>query len=268
MRVLVAGSKQVDAGKTTFSSGLLARTGAHGFKPRAGNDYWFDHDDYLAAVTGGRLYGKDAKRLAAASPGDPEPEAINPLHRLWRPSPGTGKGMLGRDDREFIVDRVGSDWVVNGTVSVPPEAEEFLPLDEATVVESLPALNTVMDRLHLPALETLARTIRSRDPVVIESYGDVARPIRDLAVDAVAVVEPGRMRAYPGDRFGKACEVASGSGVRPTEGSLETVVPDVIELLEPKATASLPALASEVQADPAAVADAYEEAYDALLSLV
>ena len=268
MRLLVAGAKQVDAGKTTFSTGLLARTGAHGFKPRAGNDYWFDHDDYLAAVTAGRLYGKDARRLADASPDDPTPEAINPLHRLWRPSPGTGKGILGREDREFVIDRVGTEWVVNGTVSVPAEAREFLPLEDATVVDSLPDLNAVMDNRHLPALEALAEKIRDLDPVVIEAYGDVARPIQGLAVDAVAVVEPGRMRAYPGDRFDKACAVASGSGVRPTEGSLETVVPDVIELLEAKETVSLPALPGEVQSDPATVADAYAGAYDALLSLV
>jgi predicted P-loop ATPase/GTPase len=38
MTVLVAGAHEVDAGKTTVSTGLLARTGAVGFKPRAGND--------------------------------------------------------------------------------------------------------------------------------------------------------------------------------------------------------------------------------------
>lgn len=267
MRLLVVGATTVDAGKTTFTTGLMDRVGAHGFKPRAGNDYWFDHDDFLAAAPEGRLYGKDARRLAAASVGDPRPEAINPLHRLWQPSPGAGTGILGRKDREFVVDRVGDEWIVNGTATVPPEAREFLPLSSATVVDSLRELNTAMDARHLPALRNVAEEIRSRDPVVIESYGDVARPIRDLAVDAVAVVEPGRMRAYPGDRFGTACDVASGSGVRQPEGRLETVVPDVIELLEAKRTVALPALASAAQSDPAAVADAYAEAYDALLSV-
>ena len=89
MRLLVAGDARVDAGKTTFSTGLCEYLDAPGYKPRAGNDHWFDHDDYLAAVTEGRLYGKDARRLASASPGDPEPEALNPLHRLWRPAPGS-----------------------------------------------------------------------------------------------------------------------------------------------------------------------------------
>lgn len=268
MRLLVAGGQQVDAGKTTFSTGLVARTGASGWKPRAGNDYWFHHDDYLTAVTDGRLYGKDARRLAEASPGDDTPEEINVLHRLWRPSPSGGPGLLGREGREFVVDRVGEEWVVNGTVELPAEVREFLPLETATVVDSLAELNAVMDDRHLAVLADLTDRIRDHEAAVVESYGDVARPLRDLDFDAVAVVEPMRMRAYPGDRFEKACDVASGSGVRPVEGSLETVVPDVVELLEAKASVELPALPSSVRSDPSAVADAYAEAYDALLTLV
>ena len=109
MRLLVAGDDEVDAGKTTFTAGLVERTGVRGFKPRAGNGYWYDHDDYRRAVETGRLYGKDAKRLADASPGDVRPEAINPVHRLWLPTPGRGKGLLGREGRAFLVDRVTDD---------------------------------------------------------------------------------------------------------------------------------------------------------------
>lgn len=50
MTLLVAGGAQVDAGKTTVSAGLVARTGAVGFKPRAGNDYWFHHEGLLAVA--------------------------------------------------------------------------------------------------------------------------------------------------------------------------------------------------------------------------
>jgi len=50
MRLLVAGADRVDAGKTTFATGLVAETGAVGFKPRAGNDYWFHHEDVRAAL--------------------------------------------------------------------------------------------------------------------------------------------------------------------------------------------------------------------------
>jgi len=70
--ILVAGGARVDAGKTTFSTGLVADLAARagdavGVKPRAGNDYWYDHDDYRIASDSGRLYGKtrDASRPRA-----------------------------------------------------------------------------------------------------------------------------------------------------------------------------------------------------------
>ena len=119
MRLLIAGASQADAGKTTFSAGLVAHTGAVGFKPRAGNDYWFHHDDLRTALEDATLYGKDARTLAKTSPGTLNPEAINPVHRLWRPAPGPETGLLGQEDREFLVDRAGSRYVVNDTVEIP-----------------------------------------------------------------------------------------------------------------------------------------------------
>ncbi|WP_255149943.1 ATPase [Halorarius halobius] len=276
MKLLVAGGARVDAGKTTFSTGLCVETAAPGYKPRAGNDYWFDTDDYRHAVERGRLFGKDAKRLAAASPGDPAPEELNPVHRLWTPAPGGGGGLLGQDDRSFLVDRVrvagdadlpttdaGDAYVVNGTREVPDSAAESLPLDDAATVEALPAFNDLMASLHRPAMAALGNDIESEDRAVVESYADIALPLRGFEPDAVAVVEPRRCRVYDGPRYTKACDVASGSA---HEGRLEERVENVLELLEPAATVELPALDGETRADPEAVADAYGPAYDALLA--
>jgi predicted P-loop ATPase/GTPase len=263
MRILVAGGARVDAGKTTFSVGLLERTGATGFKPRAGNDYWFDHDDYRRAVSRGRLFGKDAKRLVEASPGDLEPEDVNPVHRLWRPAPGGGGGLLGQDDREFLVDRVGDEYVVNGTVELPEPARDHLPLDDAVAVETLDGFNDLMAERHVPVQRELLADVREADRAVVESYADVARPVRDLDPDAVAVVEPGRARVYEGRRYARGCEVASGG---PRAGSLEERVADVVELVEPTARVPIPALTADEQSDPAAVADAYDEAYDHVIA--
>ncbi|MCU4799330.1 ATPase [Halobacteria archaeon HArc-gm2] len=262
MTLLVAGSERVDAGKTTFSVGLLERTGAVGYKPRAGNDYWHDHDDWERASADGRLYGKDAKRLVGASPGDADPEDVNPIHRLWHPSPGSGAGILGSEDREFLVDRVGDQFVVNETVSLPDDVRNRLPLVNAHTVSSLDEFNEAMARLHVPALHSLASEIEAAQRAVVESYGDVARPLADLAPDAVAVVEPTRARIYDGDRYAKACEVATGG---PGTGQLEERVGSVVDLVESAATVQLPALAADQRSDSEAVADAYEPAYDALL---
>jgi predicted P-loop ATPase/GTPase len=265
MTLLVVGAERVDAGKTTFSTGLLARTDAVGFKPRAGNDRWFHHDDYLQAVEDGDLYGKDARRLAAASPGTLHPTDINPVHRLWRPSSGGGSGLLGQSDRVFILDRVGEQYVVNGTETLPDEAREQLPLKSGVVVDSVKEFNRVMEQLHLEALSEIARQIQATDRSVVESYSDVARPIQGIEPEAVAAVEPGCVRIVDGDRFRKGCEIAPG-GEGPFQGQLEERVPSVLDLVDPVATVSLPALPSETRQEPAAVAEAYAEAYDELLA--
>jgi len=291
---LVAGGSRVDAGKTTFSVGLIAYLAergrdAVGVKPRAGNDFWFDHDDYRIATDSGRLYGKDARKLAAAStrapatvddsspsPSAVAPESINPVNRLWRPTPGR-TGMLGDADRTFLCDRVTTDagprFVVNAAAEaaglLPDALAERLPLADAARVRDVSEFNDVMSNVHLPAIERLAeRVARTPVPVVVESYADVAGTLpRDgpVAPDAVAVVDPGRARIYAGDRYAKARAVAAGS---PREGAREEHVDAVTEMIDPLASVPLPALSGEVRGDPDRVASRYEPAYEALVGVV
>jgi predicted P-loop ATPase/GTPase len=269
MQLLVAGSARVDAGKTTFSVGLLDHINGRGFKPRAGNDYWFDHDDYRSAIEQERLYGKDARRLAAASTIDLTPENLNPVHRLWRPDPGPERGILGSEDRSFVVDRVSTanaeeaTYVVNGTIDLPESVRTQLPLGSAIEIDSLSGFNDVMARVHLPAMERIGERIEATDRNVVESYGDIARPLTDLSPDAVAVVEPRRARIYDGERYANTCDVASGSS---REGRLEVHVDRVLELIEPRATVELPALTGEAQTESERIANAYAPAYEALLA--
>ena len=293
--LLVAGGDRVDAGKTTFSTGLVtslaARTGdAVGVKPRAGNDYWFDHDDYRIATDSGRLYGKDARRLAAvstrplasASEADAlatiTPESINPVHRLWRPTPDR-TGMLGDADRTFLCDRVTvsagdgpereSRFVVNGAAEaaglLPDALAKRLPLRNAVRVSDVAAFNDVMAADYLPAFDRFAeRVAETTVPVVVESYANIADPLPQadlIEPDAVAVVDPGRARIYAGDRYAKACAVASGSA---REGRLEEHTETVTEMIEPLSTAALPALSGDERGDPDRVAKRYESAYKRL----
>ena len=291
--ILVAGGARVDAGKTTFSTGLVASLAARagdavGVKPRAGNDHWYDHDDFRIASDAGRLYGKDARRLAAASTrslatvGDqtpPEaitPESINPVHRLWRPTPDR-TGMLGDADRTFLCDRVttegGSRFVVNETAEaaglLPERLTDRLPLGTATRVDDVAAFNDVMTADYLPAFDRLAtRVAATAVPVVVESYADIAGPLpRDGPVepDAVAVVDPGRARVYAGDRYAKARAVASGS---PREGTMEEHTGAVTEMIEPLATVALPALPGDERGNPNRVAERYGSAYETVVDAV
>lgn len=264
MTLLVAGATGVDAGKTTFSAGLVAYTGAVGFKPRAGNDYWFHHDDVLTATEDGQLYGKDARTLAATSPGTLDPEELNPVHRLWRPSSGPDSGLLGQEDREFLIDRAGNRYVVNDTVDIPDLLRDRLSLTNAVRVDSLAALNDVMEQYHLPALESLADDVADTGHAVVESYSDIARPLQTMTPDAVAVVEPRRVRCYEGHRYMRACEVASRS---PHDGTLEERVDSVIDLVDDAESVSLPPLTDDERAQPSAVAVRYEHAYERLLAV-
>ena len=269
MHLLVAGDARVDAGKTTFAAGLLATLeGAIGFKPRAGNDYWFDHDDASAALAEGRLYGKDIVRLAAAADSAASLEALNPVHRLWRPTPGR-MGLLGEQDRTFLLDRVrtadGASFVVNAVAKaaglLPDPVADSLPLASATRVDSVADFNDVMAERYLPAFERLADRIAASSPAVVESYGDIAVPIEGIAFDAVAVVGPTRARVYDGSRYLTACEVASGS---PQEGRLEERVGRVVEMIDPLSTHELPPLTSNQRSEPARIAEQYDGVYEAL----
>ena len=280
MHLLVAGDARVDAGKTTFAAGLLASlSGAVGFKPRAGNDYWFDHDDVATALGEGRLYGKDVATLtAAASEGvdsDPREETLNPVHRLWRPTPDR-TGLLGESGRTFLVDRVtatdrsqttdGPLFVINGAAEdaglVPDSLFEALPLTDGPRVRTVDDFNDLMAEQYLPAFERVTERIASTDPAVVESYSDIALPVDGIAFDAVAVVGPTRARIYDGQRYLKACEVASGSA---REGRLEERVDRVIGMIEPVSTHDLLPLTSADRADPQRIASEYEPIYEALL---
>ncbi|PGF17931.1 ATPase [Natrinema sp. CBA1119] len=270
MILLVVGADRVDAGKTTFSAGLLDRTGAAGYKPRAGNDFWFDHDDCRRALDGGRLYGKDAMRLTAADGRGRPPERLNPVHRLWRPTPDGGSGLLGRTDREFVVDRIGhgvdeSLFVRNATAEIPNAVADALPLADAIPVETVEEFNDLAEREYVPAFERLADEIEAAEVAVVESYSDIALPLASLdpaSIAAVAAVEPGRVRIYDGDRYCRACEVASSS---PRDGTLEKRVPDALDYLDPFERVRLPPLDSDTRDDPARIARAYDHAYDELL---
>ena len=98
-KILIIGLKEKDAGKTSLALALLAYLkeeglNACGFKPRAGNSVWYDYDVVHEALSQGRLYGKDAKLLKAASTSrsvagaaNLVEEFINPIHRLWAEPP-------------------------------------------------------------------------------------------------------------------------------------------------------------------------------------
>jgi predicted P-loop ATPase/GTPase len=274
VKLLVAGADPVDAGKTTFAVGLAARLrAANGrlrvFKPRAGNDRWFDHDDVRRAASQGRLYGKDIHRLLRAAGSDASHETRNPIHRLWRPMPEE-TGLLGEAGRTFLIDRArtadGDEWVVNDTADIPARLHEDLPLADARRVDTVRGFNDAMRDVHLRALDRLAGDVREAGDsgvALVESYGDVAMPLREVGFDAVAVVDPGRCRVYDGGRWTLARETATGDR---DGGTLEVHVERVTRMLDPLSAHDLRPLSAEKRGDPDAVATAYRDAYAAVVA--
>jgi hypothetical protein len=162
----------------------------------------------------------------------------------------------------------GPTFVVNGVAEqaglLPEAVADPLPLADATRVDGVAGFNDVMTQRYLPAFERVADRIRATTPAVVESYSDIAIPVGGVALDAVAVVAPTRVRVYDGESYGTAHEMASGSG---NEGQLEEPVDRVTELADPVAAHDLPPLTDDERGDPDRVADAYEPAYESLLDV-
>lgn len=308
-RFLVAGGARVDAGKTTFATGLCSYLLSHGgnplgVKPRAGNDFWYDYDAVRSALSDGALYGTDVVRLAGAggaplgashansdtSSRDREqtarpPEAddtartsrrhltdINPIHRLWRPTPGE-TGLLGEQDRTFLIDRIatrdGTEYVVNGAAErqgiIPAEILDALELDGAARVTSVEELNQITAEVYLDAFRQLVSRLETTTrPLVIESYGDVAVPL-EFPIDAVAVVEPSSVSLYRGSSFLNARDQVAGS---PREGRFETHTAAVTDSLEAAAVQLLSPLSEGARKNPKQVASRYTDVYAKLVDLL
>ena len=156
--------------------------------------------------------------------------------------------------------------VVNGAAEddglLADRLYDRLSLADAPRVRSVEAFNELMAEQYLPAFDRVTSRITATDPAVVESYSDIAMPLDGIAFDAVAVVGPTRVRIYDGERYMKACEIASGSA---REGQLEERVDRVVEMIEPLSTHEIRPLDKGERADPERVATSYEPVYTALL---
>lgn len=250
-KVLVAGLKEQDAGKTTLALALLAYFreqgfNACGFKPRAGNSVWYDYDVVHNALSQGRLYGKDATRLKAASEfgsasGSVMEEFINPIHRLWaEPSRVDPISQIPY----FIVDRI-TLWFEEGVQNLVIE-NEALPAEykcndaifrilrtKASSVyhaRDLNMLNKLTGDYYDLAVELAYRKmVEQYDCVVIESYSDIALPWKGLNdLDAVIGIRPGLISVFDPKKYLTAVQLAAS-----TYSQEELATSKIIELLKP-----------------------------------
>jgi len=250
-KILIVGLKRQDAGKTSLALALLTHLRDNGynacaFKPRAGNNVWYDYDIVYEVLSQGRLYGSDAARLKAASALGSEDKAnmeelINPVHRLWAEPPliNPGTQIYG-----FIIDRVTLEFkdgertlvLENETLSVKYRCPAWLlaPLRAKASsiyhVHDLTTLNTLIKDYYNLAIElAYKKIIEEHECVVIESYSDIALPWNGLKdLNAVIGIKPGLIAAFDPKKYLAAVQIATS-----TYSQEELATAKIIELLQP-----------------------------------
>lgn len=245
--VLVAGLRE-DAGKTSVACAVLTflqrqGIGACGFKPMAGNSFWYDHGLVRETLAEGRLYGHDALLLRRFSSGPLPEETINPVHRLW---PERARESRPGGVPSFIADRVTLPeeemLVTNGTLSGVDDAVDMVRQSSRAStrreIASLEDYNRLIEQEYGSAVAAAAERVgQAAGYMVCESYATVALPWQHLEPAVVLVVEPGRVSAYDGDAFLDAASL-----IQFREASTERVV----EFLQPLGRAALPPVAGDV----------------------
>lgn len=220
MRILSVGLREIDAGKTTISLAImnyLAEKGEKicGFKPRAGNNLWYDWKVVREALSKGNLYGHDAKLLACSSTPEPDINQVSPAHRLWIPL--SSEASIHHELPHFLLDRIttkeGTTIVVNKKVKFPIKKRYYNKLiseNNVRFVSSREDLKEVT-KLYNQA-DSYAHSLLSEkwDSIVYESYSNIGLPWLGISeLDYVFAVEPFRVLIYPGERYLRAYEVLS-----------------------------------------------------------
>lgn len=256
-KALIVGLRSEKSGKTATATALLdllreAGARACGFKPRAGNNIWYDYDVISAALREGRIYGLDAKLLREFSAIKLQEEVINPVHRLWTIQSCEEISIPSKLpcfilDRISIVDRAPKTFILIND-SLPSNALGSEVLSELTEalqkggniiykVKSVAELKRAT-KLYDYALSSAYRKILKEkiEYVIIESYSNVALPWENLGnIDLTLAVEPGRVAAYDPERYFKAVKLFP---------KAEIGTERVSGLLKPLATIRVPPLRS------------------------
>lgn len=218
MNFLCVGLKEIDSGKTSLALALMSYLKEQGqdvcgFKPRAGNNLWYDWSIVKKSLDEGSLYGHDAKVLHEASSQEVPISVVNPAHRLWVPSyQEFTKGIPN-----FLLDRIttekGTLVVKNEQMDVPISSTYFEQLLEKAEVyhissrEDLRKVTSLYNQADAWAHSILTEQF---DTIVYESYADIGIPWQEISsIDYVFAITPFRIYTFNGDRYLRAYDVMS-----------------------------------------------------------
>jgi len=248
--ILVVGLREKDAGKTTLALALISHLKdagfkVCGFKPKAGNNFWYDYDVVCEALSQGRLYGKDAKLLTQASGVSLPEEVVNPIHRLWidESLQAGPNGLPG-----FLADRVTLPETGRGfflTLNMPmlrryADCSGLLATLRNSArlvaeVQSLKELNRAVSEFYSQAVRAAYGQVSRYEVLVVESYSDVAMPWEGLEnLEAIFGVEPWRLCLYEPERYLTAVRMIS-----QVRQDIEVTANQVCRLVKPLAEVRL-----------------------------
>lgn len=251
--ILVVGLRDFSAGKTSIALALIRflremNVNVCGFKPKAGNNVWYDFDTVYEALNQCRLYGMDAKVLKENSQTDLPEEVISPVHRLWGMPPLNMEKTIF-EVPFFIVDRVTLCENLNAQRHYVVVNESF-PFEHGVEnlierlcqkasgvirISRLEELNRVSGLYDRAIYEANKMVESEHELIVYEGYSNNALPwngIKDW-ISLVIAVEPGRIYAYDADKYL--------AGVQLREGlRKEVTANDVCGLLKPLKVIKVP----------------------------
>jgi predicted P-loop ATPase/GTPase len=244
--ILVVGLRDFSPGKTSAALALIRflrekNVNVCGFKPKAGNNVWYDFDTVYEVLNQCRLYGMDAKLLKENSQTDLPEEVISPVHRLWGMPPINMEKTIV-EVPYFIVDRAtlcetrhvqrhyvivnesfpfehGIENLVDGLCQKAYGVIHISGLDELNRISGL------YDR----AIYEANKMIESEHELIVyESYSNNALPWNGIkkCISLVIAVEPGRIYAYDADKYLAGVELREGL-------RKEVTANDICALLKP-----------------------------------
>lgn len=218
MKILCVGLREAEAGKTTLTLALMRYLKDHGkevcgFKPRAGNDVWYDWTIVEKALQEGTVYGKDAKLLRDATTKDLPIEIISPGHRLWLPTTSRASPFGGMPF--FLLDRIttkeGTTVILNDQVELPLDQDHFTNLLSKSKVQHISKRSDLREITTLyNQADTYAHSqiTKKFSHIVYESYADIGLPWQGIKnIDYVFAVKPFHVSVYSGERYLRAYDV-------------------------------------------------------------
>lgn len=249
MRVLCAGLREKDSGKSTLTLSLIEyfkerNIKVCGFKPKSGNNIWYHWKRVKEGLDKGTLYGRDAAKYYNKCNGQIPITTINPVHRLWMPS---FNNSYQESIPNFILDRItveGKQIVaLNTNVDIPIDWAHFDKLMENSEVikirtrEDLENLTELYEEGDQWAWSFLSKEVET---IVCESYTNVGLPWNSISdLDYVLVVEPFKIDIYDGERYIKASKFVSSI-------LMEQKTCEIIEPIKPLESIKVPPFSNNI----------------------